>query len=124
MFLGKLIKINYLVTFSFKYTYNVIATIILCLLKTGLGGFMSGVFYRLFKNKNDLLAAFMASLILPIVNTSIFILGVVLFFMPIYWSFINLIKLVLTFNFLIEFLVNLVLSPTVHRIIKAKVIFR
>ena len=44
--------------------------------------------------------------------------------MPIYGSFINLIKLVLTFNFLIEFLVNLVLSPTVHRIIKAKVNFR
>lgn len=111
-------------TLTYFMTHNVIATIILCLLKTGLGGFMSGVFYRLFKDKNDLLAAFMASLILPIVNTGIFILGVVLFFMPIYGSFINLIKLVLTFNFLIEFLVNLVLSPTVHRIIKAKVNFR
>ena len=38
-------------------------------------------------------------LFLPIINTGIFILGVVLFFMPIYGSFINLIKLVLTFNF-------------------------
>ena len=63
-------------------------------------------------------------LILPIVNTTIFIIGVVLFFMPIYGNFINLIKGVLTINFLIEFIINLILSPTVFRIIKAKSVFR
>ena len=37
---------------------------------------------------------------------------------------INLIKGVLTINFLIEFIINLILSPTVFRIIKAKSVFR
>ena len=111
-------------TLAFFMPHNPLMTIVLCLLKTGIGGLLSGVFYNLFKNKNELLAVFFASLILPIVNTTIFIIGVVLFFMPIYGNFINLIKGVLTINFLIEFIINLILSPTVFRIIKAKSVYR
>lgn len=111
-------------TLAFFMPHNPLMTIVLCLLKTGIGGFVSGVFYNLFKNKNELVAVFIAALVLPIVNTGIFILGVVLFFMPVYGNFINLIKGVLTVNFLIEFIINLVLSPTIFRIIKAKSVFR
>ena len=111
-------------TLAFFMPHNPLMTIVLCLLKTGIGGFVSGVFYNLFKNKSELVAVFIAALVLPIVNTGIFILGVVLFFMPVYGNFINLIKGVLTINFLIEFIINLVLSPTIFRIIKAKSVFR
>jgi len=106
-------------------THNAFVTIILCLLKTGLGGLVSGYIYKLLKNKNDLVAVIIASLVLPIVNTGLFLIGVFAFFIPVYVNLansdVNVIKFILTMtlsiNFLIEFCVNLVLSPTIHRII-------
>ena len=52
---------------------NPVATVFLCLLKSGLAGFISGVIFQLSKNKNEHFAVILATIIVPIINTSIFI---------------------------------------------------
>lgn len=115
-------------TLSLFMTHNIPLTIILCLLKTGLAGLFSGIIYQLLKGKNDLVAVILAALIVPIINTGIFLMGVFMFFIPVYEKLAGdtlnvarfILKSTLTFNFLIEFILNLILSPTIHRIIKYK----
>lgn len=107
-------------------SYNVFFTILLCALKTGIGGLLAGVVYSIFKKKNEHLGVFFASIILPITNTLIFLLGVFLFFIPVYLNIapngsnviVFIITSTLTINFLIELLINILLSSTIYRIIK------
>ncbi|MBR6939553.1 MAG: ECF transporter S component [Clostridia bacterium] len=104
---------------------NVPGTIITVLLKGVLAGFASGLVYDLIKRKNDTLATYISGILTPVVNTGVFILGCLTFFMPtikewagdtnaVKYIFIGLIG----FNFFIELAVNLLLSPTIARIIK------
>lgn len=117
-------------TLTYFISHNVLATIVLCLVKTGLAGYLSGILFKLLKSKNDLFAVIVASLIVPVVNTLIFLGGVFLFFIPVYANLakdnnviVFIITSILTINFLIEFIVNLVLSPSIYRVIKYKKIF-
>lgn len=115
-------------TLALFMTHNIPATIILCLMKTGLGGLISGYIYKTIKLKNEFIAVILSTLVLPLVNTSIFLIGVFLFFIPVYANLANntmnvatfIITSTLTINFLIEFIVNLVLSPTIYRVLKYK----
>ena len=59
-----------------------IATIILCLLKTGVAGYVSGLIYELLHKQNNVLSIILASIIVPIINTGLFIVGTLLFFVP------------------------------------------
>ena len=96
------------------------------MLKTGIGGLLAGIIYKIFKNKNEHLGVLLASIILPIANTLIFLFGVFLFFVPVYLNIapndsnviVFIITSTLTINFLIELLVNILLSSTVYRLIK------
>lgn len=103
-------------------------TVLICLLKTGLAGFISGLIYYLLKGKdikNSLLASFLASLIVPIVNTGIFTIGCYTFFYG--WlgessvgydnTFLFLIYAILGWNFLIEFLISVILSPSINMVV-------
>ena len=63
-------------TLMFFMPHNPIITILLCVLKTGVGGFLAGIFYNILKNKSQYLGAFVASITLPIINTLIFLIGV------------------------------------------------
>ena len=40
-------------TLLYFMSHNALATIVLCLVKTGLGGFFAGYIFKLLKNKND-----------------------------------------------------------------------
>ena len=60
-----------------------------------------------------------AALVVPIINTGLFIIGATVFFSSIYGNMINVINAVLTTNFLIEFLVSAILSPVLVYLIKA-----
>ncbi|MBR3438640.1 MAG: ECF transporter S component [Clostridia bacterium] len=104
---------------------SVPGTIITVILKGMLAGFASGVAYDLLKNKNDTVATYVSGVLTPVVNTGVFILGCLIFFMPTIseWSggnkpvkfiFVGLIG----FNFFIELAVNLILSPSIAKIIK------
>ena len=102
-------------------------TILICLLKTALAGFIAGLVYYPFKNKkkNLLLGSFFASLLVPIINTGIFIFGCYTFFYS--WlssssagydnTFFFLILVVLGWNFLIEFGISSLLSPSINMVV-------
>ena len=93
---------------------NPIATVIICLLKSGLAGLLSGLIYNLIKNKNEIVAVLVSSLMIPIINTSIYVLGIYLFFS--YEFFIAVLPSLL--NFIIELAVSFLLSPTVYYLLK------
>ena len=105
---------------------NPIVTVILCIVKTAVAGVVSGYLFKLFQNKNIKLAVILASISAPIVNTGIFALGSILFYMPTLevWAgeganaFAFLFLTMIGANFIIEFIINSVLSPVVLYIVK------
>ena len=98
---------------------NPIATIILCILKTGLAGLASGWIYRALSKKNSLLGVEVCSIVSPIINTGTYICGVLIFFLEVYGNSVSaLIVGTLTLNFLIEIIVMGILVPVFERILK------
>jgi len=107
---------------------NPAATIIVILARGILFGFAAGFVYKLFSERNVTVAVISAAVVAPIVNTGIFILGLYLFFIPIvmelgeffgYADSASIIFLgMIGINFPLEFGVNLVLSPTIVRLIQ------
>ena len=107
---------------------NVPGTIICCLLKGMLAGLAAGFVYKLLEKKNQLVAVISAAVACPVVNTGVFVLGCLVFFLDTIkeWSaaspypnvgeyflfgFVGL-------NFLVELGINLVLSTAIVRILK------
>lgn len=104
---------------------NPVGTVITVMAKGILAGFVVGLIYELLKKKNDIAATYVSGILAPIVNTGIFIVGCYLFFFDTIKSgagtentFKYVIVTFVGFNFLIELAVNLVLSPTIVRIVK------
>ncbi|MBQ6154179.1 MAG: ECF transporter S component [Ruminococcus sp.] len=98
----------------------------LCMLKGTMAGLVAGLLYKLISKANETVAVIVAAFASPIVNTGIFIIGMLLFFKDILaqWSggsdLLTYIIIGLTgVNFLIELGVNMILSPVIARIIKA-----
>lgn len=92
----------------------ILGTILACMLKCSCAGLVSGYIYKS-KIKNDIVRVVLASLIVPVVNTGIFLIFAAIFFN---YDMQAIINTVFTFNFLIEFLGTAVLSPAIIRIIK------
>jgi len=107
---------------------NPAATVFIVLFKGALAGYLAGVAYKLFANRSKTIAAVLAAVVCPVINTGIFILGSYVFFLPTLteWGiaagaasvtafiFLTLVGL----NFVFELGVNLVLSPTIVRLIQ------
>ena len=110
--------------------------VVICILKATAAGFCSGLVYKLlgkaFGDKYTYLRTVLASITAPIVNTGIFVVGMLVFFFDTmqglpalfpdafgqYGSAVELVFLGLAgVNFIGEFVVNLVLSPAMVRII-------
>ena len=101
---------------------NPACTVIVCLLKTTLAGFLAGLLFKLFKNKNHLFGLILVSALVPIVNTGLFSLFAILFFRPFLESGVNetfpnigafLIFGVIGWNFIFEIVTTIVVStPT------------
>lgn len=107
---------------------NVPGTIITCILKGALAGLVAGVIYRALSRKNRLAAVIAAGIASPVVNTGVFLLGCVLFFMDTIkeWAagagFENagayMITAFVGLNFVIELVINLALSSAIVAIIE------
>ena len=107
---------------------NPVATVFVVLLKGALAGYVAGIMYKLLAQRSKTLAAVAAAVACPIINTGIFIIGCYLFFLPTLteWGIaagaVNVtayIFLVLVgLNFLVELAVNLILSPTIVRLVQ------
>lgn len=124
-------------TFSYLlFTANPVWFIVICLLKAIMAGFVSGLVYKglgkAFGERFVYLKTVLSAVTAPIVNTGIFVVGMLLFFfetmegLPVmfpdaFGQYENAVSLVFIglagLNFVGEFLVNLVLSPAMVRII-------
>lgn len=109
---------------------NPAMTALIVLAKGVAAGFLAGVVFRALQRTNQLAATVVAAVVCPVVNTGIFLAGVLAVFQPLLnqWmaaaGFADMGSYVLTglvgINFLVELAINLVLSPVVVRILKAR----
>lgn len=105
------------------WVINPFYTVIICITKSTVAGIVAGLIYNALRKKNEVIGVVTASISVPLINTGLFALGCVVFFMPtlrewaggsdaIGFLFLTLIGV----NFIIEFLVNSILSPTIYYI--------
>ena len=115
-------------------TKGAIVTAAVCLVKATLAGFVSALIYSVLKNINQYLAVILAAIAAPIVNTGVFVL-VMIFVLSeeltltmqalanINIAGIGIANYVILslsgINFVVEFIVNAVLSPAIYSIVKA-----
>ena len=105
-----------------------LGTVLTVLCKGAAAGFVSGFAYRLLEKKSVTLAVAVASVLSPITNTGVFLIGCSLFFMPTITQWAQamgfqtvgayIIGGLVGINFLIEFAINVLLNPAVVRLIK------
>lgn len=107
------------------WTVNPALTALVCLVKGTAAGFVGGAVARLFQHvKKPFVGVVAAAVVVPIVNTGLFALGMWFLFRDtltewaggqalVSYVFLGLIGI----NFLIEFALNLILSPMTERII-------
>lgn len=110
------------------WTYNPVVTVFTCVVKTTVAGFVAGLLYQWLSKKNSLVAVFVASGVVPVINTALFIVGclcmsgsIEIFQNSLAVTGMNVFVFILvglvTFNFFIEFAINLFVAPALHRVI-------
>lgn len=103
---------------------NAFGTVVTVLAKGTLCGLAAGFVYQLVEQKNRYIAVILAAIVCPVVNTGVFLIGCLIFFMDtvrlwanggnvVAYMFLGLVG----GNFLVELGMNLVLSPAVVRIL-------
>ena len=109
-------------TIAIFMSQNIFGTIITCLVKTMAAGFIAGLLFKLFKDRKfEIVGMIICSLLIPIINTSLFTVGCLLFFKDVLGDqspFLFLISLFIGINFIIEISVSTVLSPAICKIVK------
>ncbi len=111
----------------FLFNDHPIITALICFVKSTLAGFLAGWVYRLLQHRSEILAVFLAAILVPVVNTGVFVLGCFVIMdtiaafaasvgstdSTVYFIFIGLAGI----NFILEFAVNVILAPALQRII-------
>lgn len=100
-------------------------TVLLCMAKAMLAGLACGLVYKALKKKNEYLALYTASIITPVVNTGVFILGGLLMSDTMKSNFVADGQTVIYFlvigcaglNFIFELLVNILFAPALRRVL-------
>jgi len=106
------------------WTNDPVVTAITCLVKTTAAGLLAGFLFRWIEKKNRYVAVFVASGIVPIVNTGLFILGCLGMVNSVYAMaggenvLVFILVGLVTFNFFIEFGINLIVAPGIHTVYK------
>ena len=105
-------------------SYSLFGTIVTCLLKCTIAGLLAGFVYKIFAKKHSLLGSILAALVVPVVNTGLFVLAVFTIFFGLFepigttdqvMKYVFLIMI--GWNFVIEFSLTAILSPTIARVI-------
>lgn len=110
-------------------TVNPLGTIITVFAKGALSGLCAGLVYRLLEKKNVYVAVTASAIVCPVVNTGVFLLGCLAFFLETVTAWAEaagftgnvgayMIVGLVGVNFLLELAVNMVCSPVILRIIK------
>ncbi|MBQ9743879.1 MAG: ECF transporter S component [Clostridia bacterium] len=114
---------------AFWFGLSVPGTVITVLVKGIVAGLLAGIVYKLLEKMNRYVAVIVSAIVCPVVNTGIFLLGCLIFFM----DTVNggavtegmgvgayLIVFFVGLNFVFELLLNIILSPAILRIINIK----
>lgn len=104
-----------------------VATALICLGKGTFAGVGAGYVYKLFKNKDKVVAAFLAAAAAPVINTGLFILGgLTLVSGTLQSNFVNgttlvyfLVIVCAGLNFVAEFILNIIVAPAINTIVNA-----
>lgn len=106
---------------------SVHGTIITVMVKGIVAGLLAGLTYKLLKGVNPYLAVIVSAIVCPTVNTAIFLLGCLIFFVDTVTAGAvaegmsvggYLIVFFVGLNFVFELLLNILVSPALFRIIK------
>lgn len=85
-----------------------VITISVCIIKGALAGLVSGLVYKALKEKNERLAIILAAAAAPLTNTITLFLVLILFFDS---SFAVMVSALMSINFIIELMTNVILAP-------------
>ena len=102
-----------------------IGCFVICVGKSTVAGFVSGLVYKLLTKVNSYLAMFAASIVCPVLNTGIFMGMVALFFRntsfesapETYTVIVSIFGIILMFNAIPELILNVVLSPAMNTLV-------
>ncbi len=112
---------------AFWFGLNIFGTVVTVLVKGVAAGLCAGLVYKLLENRNLYLAVIVSTIVAPVVNTGIFLLGCLIFFMDTvssgaagegYSVFAYLMIAFVGLNFIFELLVNVILSPVLLRVLE------
>ena len=110
---------------------NPLGAIVTVIVKGMACGYFAGLTYRLIAKLNTYAGVAVAAVVCPVVNTGIFLIGCLLFFMEIIegWAIAAgfsgdiggyILFVLVGANFLFELCSNVILSPIIVRLLKAK----
>lgn len=130
-FLGVISAVIFFITpdAAFWFGLSLPGTIITVILKAALAGMAAGFVYKLLEKVNRYLAVIVAAIVCPIVNTGVFLLGCLVFFMDNVNASANaegisvfafLIIFYVGLNFVFELIANIVLSPAILRMLNLR----
>lgn len=114
---------------AFFLSLNVVGTIITVMVKGTVAGLCAGLVYKMLAKVNNYLAVIVSAIVCPVVNTGIFLIGCSTFFFKDVSSWatadgmpvgVYMIVVLVGFNFIFELLFNIVLAPTVVRLLNVK----
>lgn len=114
---------------AFWFGLSIPGTIITVMVKGILAGLCAGLVYKLLEKKNRYLAVLVSAVVCPVVNTGIFLIGCLIFFLDAVKAmalaegvsiFAYLIVFFVGFNFVFELLTNIIVSPAILRIINIR----
>lgn len=113
---------------AYLFQTNPAILTVMCIGKTTLAGFISGLIFKFFPKKNLFVAVCVATLIIPIINSGTYLTGIVLMkesassFMGLPSSSAGLVfKVVfgiIWLNFVLEIVINIIFAPAIFRAIK------
>lgn len=102
-------------------------TVITVMVKGILSGYLAALMYKLLEKKNRYVALIAAATVCPVVNTGIFLVGCLIFFMDTVTAGaagegMNIASYLIVFfvglNFVFELFANIVLSPALYRVLE------
>ena len=111
--------------YTLIWTGDPVVTLLTCLIKTTVAGFVGGVLYKVISKKNQTVATFVVAAAVPIINTAIFILGCLMMTHSVYAMagttniLVFILISIVSYNFFVELAINMVLAPSIKRVITA-----
>lgn len=114
---------------AFWLGLSIPGTIITVMVKGIASGYLAGLAYKLLENKNRYIAVIASAIVCPVVNTGIFLIGCLVFFMDAVKGMAigegmsigaYLIIFFVGLNFVFELLSNIIISPVIVRLINIR----